>query len=303
VSRLEDALLAGRPAITAEMPTIDGGGVAEVERRLEPLGEWADAVNVTDNPGAHAHASSLAVALALHHRGVEPVMQLTGRDRNRLALQGDIVGAALHGIENFCFMTGDEPSSGDEPDAKGVFDLDGTGLVKLARTIGGGRYLSGRPIEPAPHLFVGAAEMPDPGRVERALAKADAGAQFLQLQLCFFPERLEAFAAAAVKSGLTKRMALLPSIALLSSARSLRFMDGNVFGVDVPAATIERIETASDPVAACLDLAVELAERALSLPGIGGLHLISFRRDGGVAELCTRLGIRPRAERALERLQ
>jgi methylenetetrahydrofolate reductase (NADPH) len=297
VSRLEDALLAGRPAITAELPTIDGGGVAEVQRKLEPLGEWADAVNVTDNPGAHAHASSLAVALALHHHGVEPVMQLTGRDRNRLALQGDIVGAALHGIENFCFMTGDDPSSGDEPDAKGVFDLDGTGLIGLARTIGGGRYLSGRPIEPPPHLFVGAAEMPDPERVERALAKADAGAQFLQLQLCFVPERLAAFAAGAVEAGLAKRMALLPSISLLSSARSLRFMDEKVFGVDVPAATIERVENAADPAAACLDLAAELAKHALSLPGVAGLHLISFRPDTGVAELWTRLGIRPRAER------
>jgi methylenetetrahydrofolate reductase (NADPH) len=297
VSRLEDALLAGRPAITAEMPTIDGGGVAEVERKLEPLGEWADAVNVTDNPGAHAHASSLAVALALHHRGVEPVMQLTGRDRNRLALQGDIVGAALHGIENFCFMTGDHPSSGDEPDAKGVFDLDGTGLIELARTISGGRYLAGRPIEPPPHLFVGGAETPDPSRIERALAKADAGAQFLQLQLCFIPERLEAFTAAAVESGLTDRVALLPSISLLSSARSLRFMDEKVWGVDVPAQTIERVESAVDPAAACLDLAAELAEHALSLPGVAGLHLISFRRDTGVAELCNRLGIRPRAER------
>jgi methylenetetrahydrofolate reductase (NADPH) len=297
LSRLEDALLAGRTAITAEMPTIDGGGVAEVERKLEPLGEWADAVNVTDNPGAHAHASSLAVALALHHHGVEPVMQLTGRDRNRLALQGDIVGAALHGIENFCFMTGDLPSAGDEPDAKSVFDLDGTGLVELARTIGGGRYLSGRPIEPPPHLFVGAAETPAPERVERALAKADAGAQFLQLQLCFVPERLEAFTTAAQDAGLTERVALMPSISLLRSPRSLRFMDEKVWGVDVPPATIERAESAADPAAALLDLAVELAEHALSLPGIGGLHLISFRRDAGVAELCTRLGIRPRAER------
>jgi len=297
VSRLEDALRAGRPAITAEMPTIDGGGVAEVERKLEPLGEWADAVNVTDNPGAHAHASSLAVALALHHHGVEPVMQLTGRDRNRLALQGDIVGAALHGIENFCFMTGDHPSSGDEPDAKGVFDLDGTALVKLARTIRDGRYLSGRPIEPPPHLFIGGAETPDPSRVVRALAKADAGAQFLQLQLCFVPERLEAFAAAAVESGLTERVALLPSISLLSSSRSLRFMDEKVYGVDVPAATIERVETSADPAATLLDLSAELAEHALSVPGVAGLHLISFRRDTGVAELCTRLGIRPRAER------
>jgi methylenetetrahydrofolate reductase (NADPH) len=297
MSRLEEALRAGRTAITAEMPTIDGGGVAEVERKLEPLGEWADAVNVTDNPGAHAHASSLAVALALHHHCVEPVMQLTGRDRNRLALQGDIVGAALHGIENFCFMTGDHPSSGDEPDAKGVFDLDGTGLIRLARGIAGGRYLSGRPIEPAPHLFVGGAETPDPERIGRALDKAEAGAQFLQLQLCFVPERLEAFAAAARESGLTDRVALLPSISLLSSARSLRFMDEKVWGVDVPAKTIERIESAADPAAACLDLAAELAEHALSVPGVAGLHLISFRRDAGVAELCTRLGIPPRAER------
>jgi methylenetetrahydrofolate reductase (NADPH) len=291
MSRLEDAILAGRPAITAEMPTIDGGGVAEVERKLEPLGEWADAVNVTDNPGAHAHASSLAVALALHHHGVEPVMQLTGRDRNRLALQGDIVGAALHGIENFCFMTGDHPTSGDEPEAKGVFDLDGTGLIRLARTIGSGRYSSGRPIEPAPHLFVGGAETPDPDRVSRALAKAEAGAQFLQLQLCFEPERLEAFAAEALP------ISFLPSVSLLSTPRSLRFMDEKVYGVDVPAATIERIEAAADPAAALLDLAVELAEHALSLPGVAGLHLISFRRDTGVAELCTRLGIRPRSER------
>src|SRR3954470_2381240 len=297
MSRLEDALRAGRPALTAEMPTIDGGGVAEVERKLEPLGEWADAVNVTDNPGAHAHASSLAVALALHHRGVEPVMQLTGRDRNRLALQGDIVGAALHGIENFCFMTGDHPSSGDEPDAKGVFDLDGRGLVTLARTIAGGRYLSGRPIEPPPHLFVGAAETPDPGRVERALEKAHAGAEFLQLQLCFIPERLEAFVHAAQEAGLTERVALLPSISLVSSARSLRFMDEQVYGVDVPAETIASVERARDPAAACLDIAVELAEHALSLTGIAGLHLILFRRDAGVAELCTRLGIPPRAER------
>jgi methylenetetrahydrofolate reductase (NADPH) len=194
-------------------------------------------------------------------------------------------------------MSGDHPSSGDEPQTKGVFVLDGTELIGLARTIAGGRYLSGRPIEPPPHLFVGGAEAPDPQRLERAIAKAEAGAQFLQLQLCLVPERLEAFLAAAVDSGLTERVALLPSISLLSSARSLRFMDEKIDGVDVPAATIERVESAADPAAACLDLAAELAEHALSLPGVAGLHLISFRRDAGVAELCTRLGIRPRSER------
>jgi methylenetetrahydrofolate reductase (NADPH) len=297
VSRLEDALLAGRLAITAEMPTVDSGGLAEVERKVAPLRAWVDAVNVTDNPGAHAHASSLAVSLALQRQGVEPVMQLTARDRNRLALEADLAGAALHGIENVCFMSGDSPSAGDEPDAKGVFDLDAIGMLRLARGMAGGHYLSGRPLEPPPHFFAGAAEMTLPDRVERAAAKADAGAQFLQLQLCFVPEQLEAFAATAQSAGLSDRVALLPSISLVRSARSLRFMDEKVFGIDVPAATIERIQDAVDEGAACLDLAAELAAHALSLPGIAGLHLISFRPDGAVAELCTRLGVRPRAER------
>jgi methylenetetrahydrofolate reductase (NADH) len=297
MSRLEDALLAGRLAITAEMPTVDGGGLAEVERKVAPLRAWVDAVNVTDNPGAHAHASSLAVSVALQRQGVEPVMQLTARDRNRLALEADLAGAALHGIENVCFMSGDAPTAGDEPEATGVFDLDAMAMLGLARTMAGGRYLSGRPLEPAPRFFAGAAEMALPERVGRALQKADAGARFLQLQLCFVPEQLEAFVTAARAAGLTERVALLPSISLVRSARSLRFMDEKVFGVDVPVATIERAEAAADQGAACLDLAAELAQHALSLPGVAGLHLISFRGDGAVAELCTRLGVRPRAER------
>jgi methylenetetrahydrofolate reductase (NADPH) len=297
MSRLEQALRAGRLAITAELPTIDAGGFAEVERKVAPLRPWVDAVNVTDNPGAHAHASSLAVSLALMYAGVEPVMQLTARDRNRLALQADVAGAALHGIENVCCMTGDAPTAGDEPDAKGVFDLDGLGIIELVRTLAGGRYLSGRALEPAPHLFVGAAEMPLAERVERALQKAEAGAGFLQLQLCFVPEQLEAFAVAARAAGLSERVALLPSIALVRGARSLRFIDEKVHGVDVPAATIARVEASGGQSAACLGLAADLAQHALSLDGIAGLHLISFRSDGAVAELCTRLGIRPTAER------
>jgi methylenetetrahydrofolate reductase (NADPH) len=297
MSRLEDALRAGRLAITAEMPTVDSGGFAEIERKVAPLRAWVDAVNVTDNPGAHAHASSLAVSLALQHHGVEPVMQLTARDRNRLAIQADLAGAALHGIENLCFMSGDSPTAGDEPEARGVFDLDAMGMLRLARGMTEGHYLSGRALDPAPHFFTGAAEIALADRVERAAAKADAGAQFIQLQLCFVPAQLEAFAAAAQAAGLSRHVALLPSISLVRSARSLRFMDEKVFGVDVPGATIERVEGSADQAAACLDLAAEVAAHALSLPGIAGLHLISFRGDGAVAELCTRLGIRPRAER------
>ena len=300
MASLADKLRGGHTVITSEMPTIDGGGLEEVDRQLAPMRDWVDAINVTDNTAAHAHASPVAVAIALKQRGIEPIMQLVCRDRNRLALQADIVGAAMHGVETLCCLTGDDVTAGDEPDAKRVFDLDGPGLVRLAGTLAGGRYLSGRPLEPAPRLLIGAVESPAPpveDRVARAQTKVEAGARFLQLQFCFVPELLERFIAAAVGAGLTERAALIPSIALLRSAKGLRYMDENVPGVDVPAAVLEEVEAADDQEEACLRLAHQLAAHALSLPGVAGLHLISFRKDPGIAKLCTLLGLEPRIER------
>jgi methylenetetrahydrofolate reductase (NADPH) len=263
--------------------------------------DWLDAVNATDNPSAHAHASPLAVAIALRQAGVEPIMQLVCRDRNRLALQSELVGAAMHGIENVVALTGDDVIAGDEPEAKRVFDLDGPQLVALARMLADGSYLSGRALEPAPRFFVGAVENPGAPpvdyRVQRALMKARAGARFLQLQIGYRPEVLERFVEQAVAVGLTDHAALLPSITILRSARALRFVDAKVPGVEVPAAVIERVERAADQQRACFELAHELAAHALSLPGVGGLHLISFRKDAGIAQLCTRLGLEPRIER------
>src|SRR5262245_28418196 len=128
MSRLEEALGAGRLVVTAELLTVDGGGLDSVRQRFEPFEDYVDAVNATDNPAAHAHASPVAVAIALRTLGIEPVLQLACRDRNRLALQADVVGAALHGIENVCCMTGDDVTAGDEPEAQRVFDLDAVQL-------------------------------------------------------------------------------------------------------------------------------------------------------------------------------
>jgi methylenetetrahydrofolate reductase (NADPH) len=298
---LEDKLRSGQRVITAEMPAIDGGGLTEVRRQLAPMQEWLDAVNATDNTAAHAHASPLAVAIALKQCGVEPIMQLVCRDRNRLALQADIVGAAMHGIENLVALTGDDVTAGDEPEARRVFDLDSPQLIALASMLAEGRYLSGRPLEPAPRLFVGAVENPAAPpvefRVERALMKARAGARFLQLQIGYRPEVLEDFVAAAETTGLTDRAALIPSITILRTASALRFIDTKVAGIEVPAAIIERVEAAADQQAACFELAYELASHALSLPGVAGLHFISFRKDAGIAKLCTQLGLEPRIER------
>src|SRR6267378_4833025 len=151
MSKLEDAIAGGRFVLTAELLTINSGGLDAVSERFEPYEPWVDAVNATDNTSAHAHASSVAVAIALRQLGMEPVMQLVCRDRNRLALQADIMGAALHGVENICCLTGDDVTAGDEPEARRVFDLDGPQLVATAKSLARGEYLSGRKIEPAPH--------------------------------------------------------------------------------------------------------------------------------------------------------
>jgi methylenetetrahydrofolate reductase (NADPH) len=301
MSALEATLAAGRRVFTAEMPVIDGGGVPEIARQLAPMRRWVDAVNATDNTAAHAHASSLAVAIGLRQCGVEPIMQLVCRDRNRLALEAEIVGAAMHGVENLCCLTGDDVTAGDEPEARRVFDLDSPQLIALCATLANGRYLSGRKLDPAPQLFVGAVENPGAPpydyRVDRALKKARAGARFLQLQICYEPAVLEAFCAEAARIGLGQHAALLPSICLVAGARPLEFMDADVPGISVPAETIARVKNAAEPREEAFELAVEQARHALAQPGVRGLHLISFRKDDAVGRLCERLGIPPTKER------
>ena len=301
MSELERKLEARQFVVTAEMPVIDGGGLPEVRRQLEPMRAYVDAFNATDNPAAHAHASSLAVSLALLTAGAEPIMQLACRDRNRLSLQAELVGASMHGIENISCMTGDDVSAGDEPQARRVFDLDGPQLIALARGLSAGRYLSGRRLEPAPHFFLGAVENPGTPpleyRVRRAAKKALAGARFLQLQLCFRTQLLERFMRSAHDTGLSERIALIPSICILRTVGGMRFVAHQVPGIDVPPETLARVEQAADPEHECFEIAYELASHALAQPGVAGLHFISFRKDAGIAKLCARLGIKPRTER------
>jgi methylenetetrahydrofolate reductase (NADPH) len=243
----------------------------------------------------------LAVAIGIRQAGAEPVMQLVCRDRNRLALEADLMGAAMHGIESICCLTGDDVTAGDEPETRRVFDLDGIQLIALARVLGGGRYMSGRRISPAPHFFLGAVENPGAPpfdyRVRRAAKKALAGARFLQLQLCYRTELLERFMRAAHETGVSERIALIPSICILRSVTGIRFVASGVPGIDVPPEIVARVERAADAETECFEIAYELASHALAQPGVAGLHFISFRRDAGIAKLCRRLGIPPRIER------
>jgi methylenetetrahydrofolate reductase (NADPH) len=301
VSTLEAKLAAGEFVVTAEMPVIDGGGHAELQYQLEFMRPYVDAYNATDNPAAHAHVSPLAVSIGLLQVGAEPIMQLVCRDKNRLALEADLMGAAMYGVENVCCLTGDDVTAGDEPEARRVFDLDGVQLIQLAQTLDRGHYLSGRAIDPVPHFLIGAVENPSAPpldyRVRRAAKKALAGARFLQLQVTYRTELLERFLGAAVDTGVAARTALIPSIMILRTAGAMRFVSTSVPGIDVPPELVRRVESAADAEAECFEIAYELATHALAQPGVAGLHFISFRKDAGIAKLCARLGIPTKEER------
>lgn len=296
-----EKLARGQLVFTSELPTIDGGGLERVRTLLDPVSDWADAVNATDNAAAHAHASNVAIAIAIRQLGVEPIMQVVCRDKNRLAIEADIAGAALHGVENICCLTGDDVTAGDEAEARRVFDLDGPQLVRVATTMARGSYLSGRKLEPAPSLFVGAVENPAAPpvdyRAERLLKKIRAGARFFQLQICYHEDRLEGFLRTAVENGAAHRAAILPTICIVSGVRPLDFMHESVPGIDIPAAIRDRVRNAADPRAEAFALAVEQARTALALPGVAGLHVCSFRGPAAIPQLLQELGIPSREER------
>ncbi len=281
---------------TAEFPSVDGGGMASVVQHAARLSPWFDAVNATDNPAAHAHTSNTTTAIAMAMHGLEPIMQIVCRDKNRLAIQSDMAGAALHGITNISLLTGDDVTAGDEPEARRVFDVDSAQAINIARIMTTGKYLSGRTISPAPDFYIGAVENaaapPFDYRIQRALKKHRAGAKFLQLQICYHPDRLEAFCKGVAE--VAPDLKLIPTIVLIKGAKGLGFMNDKVPGIDVPASTLARAQKASDPSVEVYKLTLELAKHALTLPGVRGLHITDFRHDDSLNTFMNDLGRTPR---------
>ena len=281
---------------TAEFPALDGGGMAKVEKNAARLAPWFVAVNATDNPAAHAHASNTATAIAMKMHGIEPIMQIVCRDKNRIAIQSDLMGGALHGIENISLLTGDDVTAGDEPEARRVFDIDSTQAINITRIMATGKYLSGREIKPAPNFYIGAVENaaapPFEYRIERALKKHRAGAAFLQLQICYHPDRLEAFSKGVAK--IAPNLKLIPTVLLIKSSKTLNFMNEKISGIDVPKDTFARVASAANGTKEAYDMTLELAQHALSLPGVRGLHVTDFRHDDSLGQFMSDLGQKPR---------
>ena len=276
----QNTLRSGRFTVTAEItPPVSADPQALLKKAL-PLRGLADAVNVTDGASARASMSALAAAAILTRNNIEPILQFTCRDRNRIALQSDLLGAAALNIRNLLILRGDDPSAGDQPDAKPVFDLDTRTLTAIAAGIRDrGELPSGRRIEGPVSFFLGAADSPiDPPprwTPDGLKAKVTAGAQFAQTQFCMDIGIVRRYMARLVDEGITEQLFVLVGIAPLASARSARWIRDNLRGSIIPDALVDRLDSASDPKQEGRKICTELMAQFAEIPGVAGAHLMA----------------------------
>lgn len=300
-SELHRLLLAGEFVVTAELQATDSSDPASVHELADLLRGKVDAVNCTDNSSAHTHLSPLAAAHLLVDRGIEPIMQLVCRDRNRLALQADLLGAAALGVRNVLCMTGDDVTIGDHPEAKPIYDIDSIHLVRIARIMRDeGRYLSGRRLERPPRFLIGAVENPFAPPLEfrpmRLGKKIEAGAEFVQTQICFNVDKLRLFMARCADLGLLDHVWIIAGVFVLRSARGARYIRDQVPGIDVPDGVIDRMDAAPQERQADegVRLALEIVDRVREIPGVSGVHLMSIRNEEAIVRVVGEAGLLPR---------
>ncbi|MCC7354789.1 MAG: methylenetetrahydrofolate reductase [Anaerolineae bacterium] len=302
-SRLEEVLRSGRFVVTAEVSPPDGADPPRVLKDAAKLAPYVDAMNATDASSANVHMSSLSTCLTLLQAGYDPVLQVSCRDRNRIAMQGDVLGAAALGVRNVLCLTGDGVQAGDQPEAKPVFDFDSIQLLNTLRIMRDkGTFLSGRKVSPAPVYFLGAAENPFAPpyewRPHRLAKKVAAGAQFIQTQYVYDVPRFREFMARVVDMGLHKKVYILAGVGPIRSARIAHFMADNVPGVWIPPEIIKRVEGKEGKEAQAaegLALTVEIVQQVKEIPGVAGIHVMAYRWEDSVAEIVKRAGIWPRA--------
>jgi len=300
-SRLERILRAGRFAVTAELNPPDSADPQEVYDAALVLSRVCDAINATDASGANCHMSSVAICALLTRAGYEPVMQVSCRDRNRIAIQGDVLGGAAMGVKNLLCLTGDDVSAGDQPQAKRVFDLDAIHLLRTVKIMRDeGRYLSGRKITQPPRLFLGAASnpfvQPYDWRPLRLAKKIQAGANFIQTQYCFDLPRFRTFMQRVSDLGIDQKVCILVGVGPLRSARAAEFMRSKVPGVIIPDEIVDRLRKA--PAAkkqqVGKQICVEIIQQVREIEGVAGVHVMAYRQEELVAEIIEEAGLLPR---------
>lgn len=287
---LQDKLAAGRFVITAEVTPPVSFDRAEMIAKAMPLKGLADAINITDGAGARPHLGAVTAAAILVQEGIEPILQFTCRDRNRIALQGDLMAAAASGVRNLLMLRGDDPSAGDQPDAKAVFDLDARGLLETARNLRDkGELPSGRKVSGSAPFFLGGADSPiDPPagwEPKGLLAKIAGGAQFVQTQFCMDAGVVRRYLARLAEHGIGDNLSILIGIAPLRSARSALWMKEKLFGTIIPDALVARMESAIDPVAEGRSICVETIRELAEIPGVAGVHIMAPNNDAAVPDV------------------
>jgi 5,10-methylenetetrahydrofolate reductase len=293
----EQTCRSGRFVMTVEISPPDSADPALLIERAAPFAGLVDAVNITDGAGGNCHMSSVAASAILAQHGHAPVLQVSCRDRNRVAIQGDLLGASALGIRNVLCLTGDDVSRGDQPEAKPAFDLDSVSLLRIAcKMRDGGTFNSGRKIATPPNFFLGATinpfAPPFRDRIVNMQQKVEAGARFIQTQFCFDVAAFAGFMQDVRVRGLHERATIIVGVGTLSSAKALRRMAQIVPGISIPEPLLARIEAAADQRAEAKAVLVETIRQLADIEGVGGVHLMGYRNEGVLVQAIIESGLR-----------
>ena len=296
---LEKILDSGKFAVTAEAGPPKGSSAIVIQRKAETLRNSCDAVNITDNQTAIVRMSSLAGCVLIKQIGIEPVMQMVVRDRNRLALQSDILGAVALGIGNFLCLSGDHQSFGNHPTAKGVFDIDSIQLIQMMKNMRDEKkFLNDEDISGELPLYIGAAANPyaDPldYRVKRLAKKIKAGVDFIQTQAVYDVLRFRRYMEEACEKGLDKQAHILAGIIPIRSLGMARYMRDFVSGVAVPDEILTRLEQATSVKEEGVKIVLEITEQIKEIPGVHGIHIMAVGWEEIVQEIVEKAGLIPR---------
>lgn len=293
---LEKLLRAGDFTVTAELAPPDSADPQDVFARARIFDGVVDAINATDGSGANCHMSSVAVCALLRSVGYSVVMQVSCRDRNRIAIQGDVLGAAAIGVASILCLTGDGVESGDHPQAKPVFDMESITLLSMLRDMRDkSHFQSGRNITCAPRLFLGAAANPFAPpydfRPLRLAKKIRAGAQFIQTQYCFDIDRFRQFMRSVRELGLHEKVFVLVGVGPLASARAAEWIRKNVPGVHIPDRIVERLARSDNQRDEGRKICIEMIQQLREIEGVSGVHVMAYRQEELVADIIQRSGV------------
>ncbi|GAA4115864.1 methylenetetrahydrofolate reductase [Aminobacter aganoensis] len=294
--RLERVLRRGEFAVTTELNPPDSADPEDVYNRAKIFDGWVDGINAVDASGANCHMSSVGICALLTRMGYAPIMQIACRDKNRIAIQGDVLGAAAMGVANILCLTGDGVQAGDQPGAKPVFDLDSMSLLETVRIMrDNGKFLSGRKLTTPPQLFLGAAVNPfappydfRPVHLGKKIA---AGAQFVQSQYCFDVPMFRTFMQRVRDLGYAEQCFILCGVGPLASAKTAKWIRSNVPGIHIPDSIIARLEGAQDQKKEGKQICIDIINEVKEIAGVAGIHVMAYRQEEYVAEIVDESGV------------